>query len=44
MIVPWSGTARDGLRSLLEQGDVDGRLQDELDRIQQGEMTPDGWR
>ena len=44
VIVRWSGTARDGLRSLLEQGDVDGRLQDELDRIQQGDMTPDGWR
>lgn len=44
LVVRWSGTARDGLQSLLEYGDVEGCLQSELDRLQQGDTTPAGWK
>lgn len=43
VIVRWSGTAREGLQSLLEEGDVEGCLKSELDRLQQGDTTPVGW-
>jgi hypothetical protein len=43
LVVVWSGEAQAGLRKLLETGDVQGRVGDELARIEQGDTTPPGW-
>ena len=43
LIVRWSTTAREGVKALMERGDVDGCLQSELDRLQLGDTTPGGW-
>lgn len=40
----WRGDAADGLRSLLEKGDVGGVLRRELDRLRTASPLPEGWR
>lgn len=44
LTIRWVGTAREGLQALLASGDVDGRVQAELDRLEQGDTTPEGWQ
>jgi len=43
LVIRWNGAARDGLRALSQVGDPTGRLRPELERIEQGDTTPDGW-
>jgi Protein of unknown function (DUF3047) len=44
LLIRWNGSATEGLQSLLSAGDHEGRIKSELDRIQQGDTTPPGWR
>ena len=44
LVVRWSTTAREGVQLLLSKGDVEGTLQSELDRLQLGDTTPEGWK
>jgi Protein of unknown function (DUF3047) len=44
LVIRWHGTAADGLRSLQQIGDPDLRLASELERIEQGDTTPYGWK
>ena len=43
MVIRWHGSALDGLRALVEKGDYEGRFQNEIERLQQGDNTPKGW-
>ena len=44
LLIRWPGSAREGLARLLEVGDVDGRVAAEIERIDQGDTRPRGWR
>lgn len=44
LILRWSGSALEGLRSLQAKTDVAGRVQGELDRMEEGDTTPVGWQ
>ena len=43
LLIRWNGSAAEGLQQLLAQGDFEGRVTAELQRIQQGDTTPPGW-
>jgi hypothetical protein len=43
LAIRWQGPAEEGLRTLLQQGDPGGRISAELQRIEAGELTPQGW-
>lgn len=44
LIIGWSHDAETGLKKLKDSGDLQGRVTAELERINQGDTTPDGWR
>ena len=44
LMLRWPGTAKEGLQSLLASGVVNDRVQCELERLQQGDTTPEGWQ
>jgi hypothetical protein len=44
LVIRWSGSALDGLRVLRAIADPGGRLQAEIERIEQGDTAPPGWR
>ncbi|SDU01833.1 Protein of unknown function [Pseudomonas pohangensis] len=43
LMIRWNGSAAEGLQQLLAHGDYQGRIQAELQRIEQGDTTPPGW-
>ena len=43
LAIRWAGLAIDSLRKLRNAGDYEGRLQDEIKRLEQGDITPNGW-
>jgi len=43
LVIRWNAAARDGLRALGAAGDPTGLLRQELERIEQGNTTPEGW-
>ena len=43
LVIVWSGTAEEGVRALLDEGE-EPSLADELKRLEQGDTTPAGWR
>ena len=44
VLIRWPGKARDGLARMLETGDVEGRVASEIERIDQGDIRPNGWQ
>lgn len=44
LVIRWAGSALEGLRVLAVSGDLFGYLRAEIDRIEQGDTTPAGWR
>lgn len=43
LLIRWNGSAAEGLQQLLAHGDYEGRIEAELQRIEQGDTTPPGW-
>lgn len=43
LVIRWQGSARKGLLTLQAAGDPDGKILNELDRMAQGDTTPEGW-
>ena len=43
LIIRWNAAAVDCLREMLRLGDFEGNLQSEIDRIEVGDTTPNGW-
>lgn len=43
LIIRWATAADAGIHTLLELGDVQGRVESELERIEGGDITPQGW-
>ena len=44
LVIRWASTAQDDLNALLAEGDYEGILAGELERLTQGPQTPDGWQ
>lgn len=44
LVIRWNGGALQGLRALAAVADPGGRLRREIERIEQGDTTPAGWR
>lgn len=44
LVIVWADSAQVGLCALLDQGDYQGRVQNELDRLAAGDTTPPGWQ
>jgi len=44
LVICWNGTALEELRALREIADPGGRLRAEIERIELGDTTPQGWR
>lgn len=43
LLIRWQGDAHEGLQSLLKQGDVEGRISAEIERIDKPITPPQGW-
>tara|TARA_R110001592_G_scaffold337300_1_gene623453 strand:+ start:44512 stop:45681 length:1170 start_codon:yes stop_codon:yes gene_type:complete len=43
LVVRWTGGVLESLRALQQAGDYEQRLQSEIDRIEAGDLTPEGW-
>ncbi len=43
LVIRWAEDCTDGLKALRAVGDTKGRIQDELERFEQGDTTPPGW-
>jgi hypothetical protein len=43
LLIGWAHSAEVGLRELKASGDLQGRVEAELERIAQGDTTPEGW-
>lgn len=43
LVIRWQGDALEGLRELQQTGDVDGWIAREIERIERGDGSPDGW-
>jgi hypothetical protein len=43
LVIRWTDKAQEGLRVLAQGGDYETKLQNEIERIEQGDTTPAGW-
>ncbi|MFT5136117.1 MAG: hypothetical protein ACI8XV_001146 [Arenicella sp.] len=43
LVIHWNDKALDGLKELVNAGDYQAKLQNEIERIEQGDITPVGW-
>jgi hypothetical protein len=44
LVIRWSGSALKGLQTLVANGDYHNLLHTEIERIEQGDTTPQGWK
>lgn len=43
LVIRWTDKALDGLKELVNVGDYQTKLQNEIERLEQGDITPVGW-
>jgi hypothetical protein len=43
LVIRWTDKALDGLKALVNTGDYQAKLQNEIERLEQGDITPPGW-